>query len=121
MKINSSDVVIQPYPRKPERKSPLDKDGMRGIRPPIKDTFRYQPIGTDKDILRIKGSLRMKRGDTSIQTLAKTYGEFCTLVGWSAGMAAAGLPAITSLADARNYFGTASISGIRKDENGGMC
>lgn len=89
--------------------SPNDAVGMLGDRSRMGEVdYYYQPQGYDKPIHRPAGSLRLKRGDTSLLTLSKTYRDFCNLFTPWFNLAD------VCLADLRRHYNTVSISDIRK-------
>ena len=94
-----------------DKQSPTDKPGMKGDRAEIGGDYDYTPQGMFDPVKRYAGSLRMKRGDTKLLTLANKYIEFWQLYG---AMGAGHSPTAVTLADVRHFYGKASITALRK-------
>ncbi|MCD4782728.1 MAG: hypothetical protein K8T10_02740 [Candidatus Eremiobacteraeota bacterium] len=92
-----------------DKQSKTDKIGMKGDRAEISRSYDYIPQGMFDPIKRPARSLRMKRGDTKLLTLAGSYVEFWWLVGLMNTN-----PTNVTLAGIRQLYGKASITGLRK-------
>lgn len=86
-----------------------DAVGMKGDRSRgVTEDYYYQPQGYDKPIHRPAGSLHLKRGDTKLMTLAKSYREFNMICPtWFN-------PTEVCLADLRRHYNAVSLGDIRK-------
>lgn len=89
------------------KQSKNDKAGMKGDRSQRNTSDYYTPQGLDTPVYRPAGSLRLRRGDTKLTTLAKKYREFAEIV------ACLPVPGVT-LATLRSIYGKAGITDLRK-------
>lgn len=89
------------------KQSENDKPGMKGDRSARTTSDYYTPQGLDTPIFRPAGSLRLRRGDTKLMTLAKKYREFAEI------LAMLPVPGAT-LATLRSVYGKTGITDLRK-------